>query len=182
MVQAFEEESLGLVLKGYNLVPNSALETKVAVYTPEIVQVILSEHPEIVDKWLQKLQKEYIATKKSCDFENDPVACFNITAYEEFEKHFKAWEEGGLIAISLPGERTIRVRKTPLISITPSKDTNVYLVCDKCQAAFTDLDEFEKHYRQEIDAAKSIEKRKQAKKKEDSYGNVPPNPIWWLAP
>lgn len=180
MVQAFEDESLGLVLKGYNLLPNSALETKVAVYTPEIVQVILSEHPEIVDKWLQKLHKEYIASRKSCDFENDPVACFNVTAYEEFEKHFKAWEDGGLIAISLSRDRAIRVRKTPLISIAPSKDANDYLVCDKCQAAFADLGEFEKHYRQEIDAVKSIEKKKQEKKKEDSYRDIPPNPIWWL--
>src|SRR5919201_4640384 len=109
MANAFEDNSLGLRLKGYSLAANSALETKIAIYTPEIVQSILSEHPEIVDRWLQKLHSEYISKKKSCDFENDPVACFSLSVYEEFEKNFKSWEDGGLVTITMPGGMAIRV-------------------------------------------------------------------------
>lgn len=124
MANAFEDESLGLKLKGYSLVPNDALETKIAIYTPEIVQSILSEHPEILDRWLQSLHTEYISKKKLCDFENDPVACFTLSVYEEFEKHFKSWQDGGIIAITLPQDRAIRISKRPLISfITESKAT-----------------------------------------------------------
>ncbi len=115
---------LGLKLKGYGLVPNDALETKIAIYTPEIVQSILSEHPEILDRRLQNLHTEYISKKKLCDFENDPVACFTLSVYEEFEKHFKSWQDGGIIAITLPQDRAIRISKRPLISfITESKTT-----------------------------------------------------------
>lgn len=148
MATAFEDGALGLKLKGYNLVPNDALETKIAIYTPEIVQSILSEHPELLDCWLQSLHTEYISKKKLCDFENDPVACFTLSVYEEFEKHFKSWQDGGIIAITLPQDRVIRISKRPLISVfTDSKDS--YLVCNKCLASFTNLDEFEKHCRQE---------------------------------
>ena len=45
MTNVFGDESLGLKLKGYRLVPNEALETKIGVYTLEIAQSILSEHP-----------------------------------------------------------------------------------------------------------------------------------------
>ncbi len=55
MSHIFEDKSLGLSLRGYCVVPNSALETKIAIYTPEIVQSILLEHPEIVDRWLKEL-------------------------------------------------------------------------------------------------------------------------------
>lgn len=174
MTNAFEDESLGLRLKGYGLAPNSVLETKIAIYTPEIVQSILSEYPEIVDRWLQKLHSEYISKKKSCNFENDPVACFTLSAYEEFEKHFKSWQDGGIIAITLPRDKVIRISKKPLVTITADSKTS-YLVCSKCLASFTDLDEFEKHCRQENEA-KPVEKK--APKKYE----VAPNPIWWLAP
>lgn len=124
MANAFEDESLGLKLKSYSLVPNDSLETKIAIYTPEIVQSILSEHPELLDRWLQSLHTEYISKKKLCDFENDPVACFTLSVYEEFEKHFKSWQDGGIIAITLPQDRAIRISKRPLISfITESKAT-----------------------------------------------------------
>jgi hypothetical protein len=175
MANAFDDQSLGLRLKGYHLVPNDALETKIAVYTLEIVQSILSEHPEIVDRWLQKLHSEYINKKKSCDFENDPVACFSLSAYEEFERHFKSWEDGGMIAIILPHDNVIRVSKKPLISIVNEKTG--YLVCSKCLASFTDLNEFESHYRQE-NSIKPVEKKAKAEK----YNDVPLNPIWWLNP
>jgi hypothetical protein len=156
------------------LVPNDALETKIAVYTLEIVQSILSEHPEIIDRWLQKLHSEYINKKKSCDFENDPVACFTLSAYEEFERHFKSWEDGGMIAIFLPHDKVIRVSKKPLISIVNEKTG--YLICSKCLASFTDLNEFERHYREE-NKVKPVEKKSKAEK----YNDVALNPIWWLS-
>lgn len=173
MTNVFEDDSLGLRLKGYALVPNGALETKIAIYTPEIVQSILSEHPEFVDRWLQKLHGEYISKKKSCDFDNDPVACFVLSAYEEFEKHFKSWQDGGIVAITLPQDRVIRISKRPLVTVvTNSKESN--LVCSKCLRSFTDIDEFEKHCRQENEP-------KPAKAKEPKYNDVSPNPIWWFA-
>jgi len=169
---AFDDESLGLKLKGYRLVANDALETKIAVYTLEIVQSILSEHPEIIDRWLQRLHSEYINKKRSCDFENDPVACFNLSAYEEFERHFKSWEDGGMISIALPHEKVIRVSKKPLIMVN---EKTGYLVCSKCLASFTDVNEFESHYRQENNA-KPIEKK--AKPEKNDY--IPLDPIRWL--
>ncbi len=150
MTHVFEDESFGLKLKGYSIVPNSALETGIAIYTSEIVQSILLEHPEIVDRWLQKLHAEYISKKKSCDFENDPVACFTLSVYEEFEKHFKSWEDGGLLSIILPQNRVIRVSKKPLITIVTGSKTS-YLVCSKCLISFTDIDEYAKHCKQEND-------------------------------
>ncbi len=174
MTNAFEDKSLGLRLKGYALVPNDALETKIAVYTPEIVQSILSEHPEIVDGWLQNVHSEYISKKKSCDFENDPVACFSLSVYEEFEKHFKSWQDGGIIAITLPKDRIIRISKKPLFSVVTDSKIS-YLVCNKCMASFTDIDEFEKHCMKENQA-------EPAKKKDpEKYEGVTPNPIWWFA-
>jgi hypothetical protein len=175
MTNAFEDDSLGLRLKGYRLVPNDVLETKIAIYTQEIVQSILSEHPEIIDRWLQKLHSEYINKKRSCDFENDPVACFNLSAYEEFERHFKSWEDGGMIAIVLPHEKVIRVSKKPLISMVNEKTS--YLVCSKCLASFTDLNEFERHSRQENEV-KSEGKKSKVEKNDE----IPLNPIWWLTP
>jgi hypothetical protein len=175
VTNAFLDGSLGLKLKGYGLAPNDALETKIAIYTPEIVQSILSEQPEIVDRWLQNLHTEYISKKKSCDFENDPVACFTLSAYEEFERHFKSWQDGGIIAITLPQDRVIRISKRPLVTITADSKTS-YLVCNKCLASFTDLDEFEKHCRQENEAKPA------EKKTPEKYDNVAPNPIWWLSP
>ena len=112
-----QDQSLGLVLRGYDLAPNASLATKIAVYTPEIVETMLNHNPEIMDKWLDRLHKEYILIKKTCDFENDPTACFNLGIYEEFEKHLKNWEEGGLIKITLPNNKAIRISKHPIFSI-----------------------------------------------------------------
>ncbi|MCI0564929.1 MAG: hypothetical protein MN733_41205 [Nitrososphaera sp.] len=142
-------------LRGYSIVPNDILETKIGIYTPEIVESILQGHPEVVDRWLQKLHEEYISNKKSCDFENDPVACFTLSVYEQFEKHFKSWEDGGLIAISLPRGRTVRVTKKPLISMV----SGPYLVCNRCMTSFSNVEEYELHRRQE-DASKPIIKAK----------------------
>jgi hypothetical protein len=117
MSETLKDDSLGLVLRGYDLVPNALLATKIAVYTPEVVQTILTEHPEIIDQWLQKLHRKYIENKKICDFENDPTACFNLAMYEAFEKNLKSWEEGGLIKIMLPVKKAIRVSKRPMFSL-----------------------------------------------------------------
>lgn len=143
MANAFEDALFGLKLKGYRIVPNDALETTIAVYTPEVAQSILSVHPEIVERWLQKLHAEYISKKKLCDFENDPVACFTLSAYEEFEKHLKSWEDGGLIAITLPRNRVIRVTKKPLFSVV---STPTY-TCDSCLVTFGSVGGLVKHYK-----------------------------------
>jgi hypothetical protein len=173
MTNVFGDDSLGLKLKGYRLVPNEALETKIGVYTLEIAQSVLSEHPEIIDRWLQKLHNEYISKKRSCDFDNDPVACFNLSAYEEFERHFKSWEDGGMIAIVLPRENVIRVSKRPLISVVNEKSDK--FICSKCMASFSDLSDFESHLRQE-NTPKAIKK----KEKTETSNDIPLNPIWWL--
>lgn len=143
MAHAFEDSSLGLKLKGYLVVPNDALENKIAVYTMRIAQDILSEHPEIVDGWLSRIHQEYIEKKKACEFESDPVACFNLSPYEEFEKQYRSWNDGGMIAISLPGNRTLRVSKEPLFAVskTPA-DT-----CDVCMQAFGSGKELVKHFK-----------------------------------
>lgn len=146
MSQAFEDKSLGLKLKGYSIIPNDALETKIAIYTPEIVQSILSEHPEIVDNWLLNIHEEYIAKKKLCEFDNDPVACFNLSLYEEFEKHLKSWNDGGMITISLPEDKAIRVSKKPLISFTRLSAAEI---CDVCKLSFGSVKELVKHYKEE---------------------------------
>jgi hypothetical protein len=171
MANALEDSSLGLKLKGYVLAPNTALETKIAIYTPEIVQSILTEHPEIVDRWLEDLHGEYISKKRLCDFENDPVACFSLSVYEEFEKHYKSWQDGGMVAITLPPDRAIRISKNPLVTVVTGSS---YLVCSKCMASFADLDEFERHCREE-------KEDKPAKPKERGYDDAAPNPIWWFA-
>ena len=174
MASAFEEDSLGLKLKGYAIVPDEFLETKIGIYTPEIVESILTEHPEIVDKWLKRLHTEYISKKKQCDFENDPVACFTLSAYEQYDKNFKSWDEGGLIAITLPRGRIIRVSKKPLITIAAGSGG---LSCSKCMSTFTDVAKFEKHCMEEE------EMKIPAKKKTvNAYERAAPNPIWWLSP
>ena len=114
MSEILQDKSLGLVLKGYNLIPNGSLATKIGIYTPMILETILQEHPEEIDKWLQKLHRESIHQKKLCLFENDTAACFNIEIYEHFEKSFKSWEEGGLIRIMLTIDKPVWVSKKPL--------------------------------------------------------------------
>ena len=179
---AFDDEVLGLMLKGYSVVPNKFLEMKIEVYTPEIVETVLTEHPEIVDRWLQRLHAEYVSKKKQCDFDNDPVACFTLSAYEQYDKSFRSWDDGGLFAITLPRGKVIRVSKKPLITVASNGG---HFICEKCSVAFSDLDEFEKHRKQEKEVEKVVEvtaKKKAASSSSSSYDNVAPNPIWWLAP
>lgn len=172
MASAFEDDALGLKLKGYSIVPNEFLETKIGIYTPEIVESILMEHPEVVDKWLGALHAEYICKKKQCDFDNDPVACFTLSAYEIYEKSFRSWEDGGLIAITLPRGKVIRVSKKPLITIAAGAGN---FVCKKCMATFTDLNEYEKHRRQEEVIKVSV------KKQIKSHDNVAPKQVGLLS-
>lgn len=173
MTNAFEDDALGLKLRGYAIVPNGFLEMKIGIYTPEIAESILLEHPEIVDKWLQKLHLEYIKNKKQCDFENDPVACFTLSVYEQFEKSFKSWEDGGLIAITLPQGKVIRVSKRPLITVLSGATS---FTCTKCMESFSSIDEFEKHRMMEEEI------KVPSKLKTKSFDNSAPNSIWWLAP
>jgi len=63
------------------------------------------------------LHEQYIDNKKSCDFDNDPTACFNVGVYEEFERNLKSWEEGGFIKIVLPGNKVIRISKSPIFQL-----------------------------------------------------------------
>jgi hypothetical protein len=172
MNTAFEDDALGLRLKGYALVPNEFLETKIGIYTSEIVEAILQEHPQIVDKWLKRLHLEYISKKKQCDFDNDPVACFTLSAYEHYEKNFLSWDNGGLIAITLPRGKVIRVSKRPLITVA----TGGTYSCTKCMTSFTDLDEYQKHLREEEVKVKT------RPKDVGPYDQVPMNTVGWLSP
>ena len=179
MSVSFEDDSLGLMVRGPRLVPNSALYTKIAVYTPEITQAILSEHPEIISKWLGCLHKQYVDSKRSCEAEGDPTACFNIPLYEEFERHYSTWQDGGLIAIELPDGMAVRIRNNLLSSPaigTPKLGPDSSHTCNKCFAVFNNLDEFEKHLKQEKDV-RPMDKGK--KDNADEGKNIPPNPIWW---
>lgn len=178
-----QNDRLGLVLKGYDIVPNAALETTIAVYTLEVAQTILDEHPEIVERWLEEIHKEYLEKKRSCEFEQDPVACFNVTQYEEFEKHFKSWQDGGIIAIHLPRKRILRVSKRPLFSVKVSENQQTGRhVCEKCLAAFSSIDDLEKHYEAEhgVDTT-ATEKDKGIiiKTESDIDEYYVHNPMWW---
>ena len=179
---AFDDDRLGLVLKGYDLVPNAALETMIAVYTPEVAQTVLEEHPKIVDRWLEKIHKEYLEKRRSCEFEQDPVACFNVSLYEEFERHFKSWQDGGIIAIHLPRNRTVRLSKRPLFSVQVGGKQQVDRhTCEKCLAVFSGLDELEKHYEKEHAPTSPAEKTKRYAIKTESNvdGYYAQNPMWW---
>lgn len=179
MSEALRDKRLGLVLKGYDLVPNAALETVIAVYTAEVVQTILYENPGIMDGWLQKLDKEYAEKKKSCELDNDPLACYTVSFYEQFEKHFKSWQDGGIIAIKLPRNRIINLSKRPLFSVAVADDKPSRHVCEKCLAVFADIKELEKHY-QEGHAQSQTEKTKGyvIKTESDIDGYYAKNPIW----
>ena len=137
---------------------------KIAVYTPEIVEAILSAHSEIVDAWLNKLHEKYLTLKKSCEFESSPVACFNIPPLEQFETHFQLWQEGGMITISIKGgDQVIRIRnekreekKTSAAkSLVPNDSLNLHFTCSICLSTFSDSEEYSRHRLGEIETAKT---------------------------
>lgn len=182
MSTAFEDDRLGLVLKGYDLVPNAALETIIAVYTLEVAQTILAECPEIVDRWLERIHKEYLQKMRSCEFEQDPVACFNVSLYKEFEKHFKSWHDGGIITIHLPQNRAVSLSKRPLFSVmVGEKQQTGSHTCERCLAVFSGLDELERHYEKEHATTSSTEgvKRYTIKRESDIDEYYAQNPMWW---
>ena len=111
MSEDLKDSSLGLVVKGYEIIPNKPLLYRIALYSADIVESILNANPEIVELWLQKLQEEYSILKKRCDLDQDPSACFNLGFYEEFEKNLTNYENGGSLKISVTKKKFIWIRK-----------------------------------------------------------------------
>ena len=111
MSQDLRDPSNGLVLKGYEIIPNNQLLYRIGLYSADIVESILNANPEIVDFWLEKLQNEYVLMKKRCDLEQDPAACFNLGFYEEFEKNLLNYENGGSLKISITKNKSIWINK-----------------------------------------------------------------------
>lgn len=186
-VLALGDSSCGLDIRGYQLVPNDALLTKIAIYTPEIVEAILSDHSEIVDTWLSKLHEKYLTLKKSCEFDSNPVACFNIPPLEQFETHFQLWQDGGIIKISISGGKVIRIRnekreeKTPEASLVTNERLNPRFTCSICSSTFSDSEEYCRHRLREIETAKNRQNQPNTEGMEFTREkDIPPNPIWWL--
>jgi hypothetical protein len=111
MSQDLRDPSNGLVLKGYDIIPNKPLLYRIALYSADIVESILNANPEIVKPWLEKLQYEYALMKKRCDLEQDPSACFNLGFYEEFKKNLLNYENGGSLKISVTKNKSIWINK-----------------------------------------------------------------------
>jgi hypothetical protein len=189
-VLTLDDTSCGLDIRGYKLVPNNALLIKIAVYTPEIVEAILSDHSEIVDTWLSKLHKTYLELKKSCEFDSNPVACFNLPPLEQFETHFQLWQEGGIITISVEEDKVIRIinekreeKKIP--AATSSHVTNEsqhpHFTCSMCSSTFSDSEEYYRHRLRENEMVKNRQRQPDTTEMEFSREkDIPPNPIWWL--
>jgi hypothetical protein len=189
-VFTLDDSSCGLDVRGYKLVPNDALLIKIAVYTPEIVEAILSDHLELVDTWLSRLHEKYLTLKKSCEFDSDPVACFNMVPLEQFETHFQLWQDGGIITISIEGGKAIRIRnekrderKTPAAtsSLVTNESQNPRFICSMCSSTFSDSEEYYRHRLREIETVKNRQNQPDTAEMEFSREkDIPPNPIWWL--
>ena len=189
-VFTLDDSPCGLDVRGYKLVPNDALLIKIAVYTPEIVEAILSDHSEIVDTWLSKLHEKYLTLKKSCEFDSDPVACFNIPPLEHFKTHFQLWQDGGIITISIEGGKAIRIRnekrderKTPAAtsSLVTNESQNPRFICSMCSSTLSDSEEYYRHRLHEIETVKN--RQNEPNTAEIDFvreKDVPPNPIRWL--
>ena len=186
-VLALDDSSCELDIVGYKLVPNNALLINIAVYMPEIVEAILSDHPEIVDTWLSKLHEKYLTLKKSCEFDTNPVACFNIPPLEQFETHFQLWQDGGIITISIERDKAIRIRnekreekKTPTgRSLVTNESQNLRFTCGMCSSTFSNSEEYYRHRLREIEIVKNRQNKPDTAEMEFSK-DIPPNPIWWL--
>jgi hypothetical protein len=190
-VLAVDDSSYGLDIRGYKLVPNDALSIKIAVYTPEIVETILSDHSEIVDTWLNKLHEKYSSLKKSCEFDSNPVACFNMLPLEQFETHFQLWQDGGIITISIEGGKAIRIRNekrreekktlATTSSLVTNEPQNPRFTCSMCSSTFSDSEEYYRHRLREIEIIKNRQNQPDTAEMEFSREkDIPPNPIWWL--
>jgi hypothetical protein len=189
-VLALGDSSCGLDVRGYKLIPNDALLTKITAYTPEIVEAILSDHLEIVDTWLSKLHERYLTLKKSCEFDSNPVACFNLPPLEQFETHFQLWQEGGIITISIEEGKVIRIinekrkkKKTPAAtsSLVTNESQNQRFTCSMCSSTFSDSEEYYRHRVREIEIVKNRQNQPDTAEMEFIRDkDIPPNPIWWL--
>jgi hypothetical protein len=111
MSEDLKDSSLGLIVNGYELIPNKPLLYRIGLYSADIVESILNSNPEILERWLKKLQDEYSILKKRCDLDQDPSACFNLGFYEEFEKNLVNYENGGSLKISVTKKKFIWVSK-----------------------------------------------------------------------
>jgi hypothetical protein len=111
MSEDLKDSSLGLVVNGYELIPNKPLLYRIGLYSADIVESILNSNPEILERWLKKLQDEYSILKKRCDLDQDPSACFNLGFYEEFEKNLVNFQNGGSLKISVTKKKFIWVSK-----------------------------------------------------------------------
>jgi hypothetical protein len=111
MSEDLKDSSLGLIVNGYELIPNKPLLYRIGLYSADIVESILNSNPEILERWLKKLQDEYSILKKRCDLDQDPSACFNLGFYEEFEKNLVNFENGGSLKISVTKKKFIWVSK-----------------------------------------------------------------------
>jgi hypothetical protein len=158
--------------------------TKITVYTPEIFGAVLSDHSEIVGIWLNKLHEKYLTQKKSCEFDRNPVACFNMLPLQQFEKHFQIWQDGGIITISIQqAGKVIRVRneKSELKTQTTLHERNKP-TCSTCSATFSDSEEYGRHRLREIDASRKREgELDRAEVEFVREKDIPLNPIWWLS-
>lgn len=176
MSAAFGDSSCGLVVRGYKLIPNQVLSAKIADYPPEIVEAILPYHPEIVDSWLSNLHKKYLELNKSCEFDNNPMARFNMPSYRQFEKHFQLWQEGGILTISTPGGRILRIRnekigkKSSSAASAEQKPAEPSCTCSQCSTTFSDGEEYVLHRMREIEAGKKRENRHSRAGEEDVGG------------
>ncbi len=189
-VLALGDSSCGLDVRGYKLLPNDALLTKIAVYTPEIIEAILSDHSEIVDTWLSKLHEKYLTLKKSCELDSNPVACFNMPSLEQFEIQFQLWQDGGMITISIEGGKVIRIRNekrreekktSTAASLVTNGSLNPCFTCSMCSSTFSDSEEYYRHRLHEIETEKNRQKQPDTAEMEFTREkDIPPNPIWWL--
>jgi hypothetical protein len=178
--EALKDDRLGLTLRGYDLVPNTALETVIAVYTPQVVETILKESPEIVEKWLKELDSEYRKRRERCEFENDAVACFNLSFYEEFEKHYKSWHDGGMISIRLPHNMVVNVSKMPLFSVAVADSSAPSPhACERCLAVFADISRLEEHYERIHKPETGKAQKYVIEARSDADEHYSKNPMWW---
>jgi hypothetical protein len=139
---------------------------------------------------LSKLHKKYLTLKKSCEFDRNPVACFNLPPLEQFETHFQLWQEGGIITISIEEGKVIRIvnekreeKKAPSAtsSLVTNEPQNQRFTCSMCSSTFSDSEEYYRHRVREIEIVKN--RQNQPDKAEMEFireKDIPPNPIWWL--
>jgi hypothetical protein len=185
ILDAFSGSSCGLNIWGYKLVPNDPLRVKIAAYPPEVVTAVLSDHPEIVDSWLGKLHKKYLALKKSSESDSDPVARYNLPPFQEFEKHFQSWRDGEIITIFAQRDKILRIRNEKRRMKTPEtpraadqRSTDPRFTCGMCSAIFDDSEEYARHRMREIEEAKNGERRHRGKRLDATRKDLPPIPIW----